>query len=431
MKQFVDLHQEWGQLRIEKQCSQKANAPNHNLIRFLTPRYGIARSETGMHTPFLRDLLNPFGTHGQGTLFLRGFISMLAARERCQCCQCPHRTIDFDPKTIPDFPEPDDWIVGPHGSIDIAVFGRSAGVLLFIENKIDHKEEDDQLKRYRQQLDSEEKDYKHKFLVFLAPRNWVHGIRDTHCPKSGSPDFHITYEDHILKWLRDLNSDDLPQKVRANLQQYCEVIAMLSNREPIMENLELIKLLAKWENFRCAAEIGNSIDSVRDYLGRTFWNGVHESLKSACGQIDGWRVTDTGVFNDDRREEDKGIYVSRECNGLYLMLGVARKSRGEPPFCGVGFSRGARDALKLPEIAALRDALKSTAQVGWDFGDTGGWWIGSFYTNWTNHDDFCFRIAHDLDGEVRRLTDPIERMLNTHLALLNSIDDKLMANPIP
>lgn len=52
----------------------RATAPQYNVFRLL----GLKRAEIGLHSPFLADLLNPHGTHGQGSLFLRHFLDTLS-----------------------------------------------------------------------------------------------------------------------------------------------------------------------------------------------------------------------------------------------------------------------------------------------------------------------------------------------------------------
>src|SRR6266404_225587 len=58
---FARLGREYDAIkRKRREC-----APHHNLIQFL----GYERKEVGFHSPFLCDLLDPNGTHDQGTLF--------------------------------------------------------------------------------------------------------------------------------------------------------------------------------------------------------------------------------------------------------------------------------------------------------------------------------------------------------------------------
>ncbi|MBV9531288.1 MAG: PD-(D/E)XK nuclease family protein, partial [Bradyrhizobium sp.] len=65
-RQFQRLREGWAELRRRRIEEERVGAPRHNIFRLL----GLQRSEVNLHSPLLRDLLDPYGSHGQGTLFL-------------------------------------------------------------------------------------------------------------------------------------------------------------------------------------------------------------------------------------------------------------------------------------------------------------------------------------------------------------------------
>ena len=184
VRRFEALRCDWALLRRQTLDRERLRAPRHNLIRFLD----LTRSEIGFHSPFLRDLLDPYGTHGQGTLFLQAFLDMVA--EKAHRDSVNWRYLWFDPGDM----RAGEWVVlGESGKIDVSIRNRAQRVLIFIENKIGAQEQDKQLTRYRERLEEQRVLYEHRLLLFLSPRGYE--------PRSGRPDVKLTYEDDVTHWL--------------------------------------------------------------------------------------------------------------------------------------------------------------------------------------------------------------------------------------
>jgi hypothetical protein len=66
------------ELRRRNVDDARSVAPEHNVFRLL----GLEHAEVMLHSRFLADLLDPYGSHAQGSLFLRGFFNLLADRDR-------------------------------------------------------------------------------------------------------------------------------------------------------------------------------------------------------------------------------------------------------------------------------------------------------------------------------------------------------------
>jgi hypothetical protein len=133
---FERIKSGWAELERRRITEERDCATRYNIFRLI----GLERSEVGLHSPFLCNLLNPYGSHGQGTLFLRSFLELLAKRQ-------PHLGEILSEVTDPA--DPSEWIVLPERQrIDISIIGRKAGLVIFVENKIDAREQEDQLQRY-------------------------------------------------------------------------------------------------------------------------------------------------------------------------------------------------------------------------------------------------------------------------------------------
>ena len=66
---FTHIKAALGSIKTLAQGVDKQHAPQFNLFHLL----GVAKAEVTTHTALLANLLNPAGSHGQGTLFLETF----------------------------------------------------------------------------------------------------------------------------------------------------------------------------------------------------------------------------------------------------------------------------------------------------------------------------------------------------------------------
>jgi hypothetical protein len=262
---FDQIRREWGELKKRRYIKERNHAPRHNIFRLL----GLERSEIWLHSPILCDLLDPYGTHGQGALFLRTFLELLAQRYHLPLKQIlPH---------VADPVNPHEWIVLPERQkIDITIRSKRADLVIFIENKIDAQEQNDQLRRYRELMEKEK--YSTRLLIFLSPRKYGP-------PQTGIPDIHLTYENDIWRWLSAIAPHLHPIHLRGALQQYCRVIQNMDREDNMANrNQELIDVLKQQENLLCALEISEAIEDVKNDLRRSFWEQVDADLRKGLDQ---------------------------------------------------------------------------------------------------------------------------------------------------
>lgn len=187
---------------------QRRTASAFNIFQVL----GRIYDEVGTHSALLANLLNPQGSHGQGALFLEGFLRRhsraLAGR--------------------PPLAEPllmAGWAVSAelpteYGYLDLVVSSSSLGYLCVIENKLLAGEQPDQLARYRHWLDEQPR-YPYQELFYLTPGGW---------PSSTSGDavyYQLAYRTDIVEWLEDALASVEAPRLADILQQYLAVLGRL------------------------------------------------------------------------------------------------------------------------------------------------------------------------------------------------------------
>lgn len=186
-------------------------ASRFNLFRIL----GVERLEVTTHSAFLVSLLDPHQFHGQKTLFLRKFIDICKKK-----------------KFGPFFPLDDhfgrniEWTVKPEmltpqGKMDIVVLAESIGFLLVIENKIDAGEQESQLERYWQWMQTQREKFPNRILIYLT----IAGI-NAYSMKTGTY-YKMSYREDIVDWLRHCIPEVKAERVRDALRQYENLVINL------------------------------------------------------------------------------------------------------------------------------------------------------------------------------------------------------------
>lgn len=207
--------------------------------------------EEKLHSAFLAELLAPRGSHGLGDQFLTLFIEMVIAEHTDE--------LSFDTSKAKVIREKH---VGKNGRIDIYV--KSGKQLLLIENKIHAGDQDLQLSRYHDHMNSEGGD--DSVLLYLTlgghspskeSRGELNENKDFYC---------ISYKNDILPWLDScLKSAAEVPLVRETIKQYINLIKKLTgglmNQQLENEIIEIIK-----ENIEIARVIKNNFDKAQREL---------------------------------------------------------------------------------------------------------------------------------------------------------------------
>jgi hypothetical protein len=203
------------QERIEE---EKINsAPFYNI--FYLFNYVIDKEKI-IHSPFLADLLNINGSHGQANLFYDEFLKQLKLPEISEKFKVTDKMF-LSVVT-------EKWI--GDGFIDIFIEYNSPTrrFAIAIENKIFAKDQPKQLERYAAYLEREFRD--NFLLLYLTPDRRLpempYSITEEryHQLEKNSLIQAIAYKKHIFLLLENTIEKIIPYKVKSNTEQYFQII---------------------------------------------------------------------------------------------------------------------------------------------------------------------------------------------------------------
>jgi len=238
-------------LRNRQRHSHAEVAPNFNLFRILN----IEEKEVSTHSAFIAHLLQPGEIHGQGDIFLRGFLRELE---------------------IPGSSFSDDWTVSSElsfdgGRLDIVLQSAKAGGIIVIENKINTTDHSNQLRAYREWLDrpSRKRTYKSlRRLVYLTP----HGELAQHAHKISYKAF--SYKEHIRRWLLSCHPEVRAPRVAEAIQSYIQTIDNITTPSFMKDDLdsEIHKAIRTREHRTAALRIIRVGNLIKKDLLESFWD---------------------------------------------------------------------------------------------------------------------------------------------------------------
>lgn len=256
---------------FEKVDEEKKKGVNdYNLFTALRNTH----EEVGLHSRFIASLLDPYGTHYQGSLFLDRFIEAVGIEE-------------FGLKSHQA------WICREYKkNIDIYITDGEKHII--IENKVYAIEQERQIARYIEIIRSENKDIPadNIYVLYLSldkkdpsPYSLGEGeyeiidkkyicLKDYKMPYKA-----IGYSDEIKKWIhssmRDIESKDTELKtnlsnIYQSLQWYGDVINMLNKtyRSVIVDLSEHLKIK---ENYKVALQVVAEFPRVRKEICQDFF----------------------------------------------------------------------------------------------------------------------------------------------------------------
>jgi hypothetical protein len=211
---------------------------NFNLFQILD----ITSDEVRLHTKLISDLLNPHGSHGQGSIFLSHFIKILKIDPFDHESATVHPEMGIGNKTDTT-----------GGRIDIFIKDTS-GNSITIENKIYAQDQENQLVRYH--------NYKPQNLFYL---NLV-GIAPSGKSKGKlkiNKDFKIiSYRDDILKWLDTCRKEAVEfPLLREGISHYINLLKTLvgQSRNKTMENEVRDLIVSNKENLKTTVKLNQTL----------------------------------------------------------------------------------------------------------------------------------------------------------------------------
>ena len=203
--------------------NDQTEASRFNLFSILK----ISWKEALVHTPFLAELLNPQGTHSQGALFYKEFIRTVLPKK--------DQAIFGNVNTKYLYIKDEEGI--KNGYIDIFIHHKDKvnPFVFIIENKILAGDQEKQLSRYYEFLKRMPGINPDKMrILYLLP---IEGLPSEQSIKKELREklietgvlITISYQHHIINWLRRCNELVKAPKVNFSLTQYLLTLESICN----------------------------------------------------------------------------------------------------------------------------------------------------------------------------------------------------------
>lgn len=368
---------------------------------------GITDNEI-RHSQFIANLLDPRGTHGQGDLFLKKFVSKFSNEHPS--------TEKFDEARIrAEYPATE------NDRIDIFIDLKS-GAKLAIENKIGAKEGPEQIERYQKYLKGS--DCKNSKIFFLTPdgREPITAAPNTEQMPPCEP---ISYG-KISEWIKACLGDKRligAHTLKVLLRHYADICERIGERK--MEEIrnqelqEIIKALkSDDDDLKVAFVVEEAASQIRNDFFKEFWMGVKKLLeeglkqKNACSE---WEVVDkfSGGYIEIKQKGNTQPY-------LIKIESITRPAGGYAASYGVVRSNGAGDEGSLSEtLKAMHFDKENTVYVGWRYLRDG---LEENVIFDFRDRDSVMTIKRDSENENKPLATEISELL---LQLFDSVKTKL------
>jgi hypothetical protein len=111
-----------------------------------------------------------------------------------------------------------EYPIGDQGRLDILLQSPTDSFIAAIENKVDGREQDDQMKRYAKWLHSERTET-FRQLIFLTP--------DGHEPNAAERCVRLSYHRDIAEWLERVKARITANRLLSSIEQYLAIIRNL------------------------------------------------------------------------------------------------------------------------------------------------------------------------------------------------------------
>ncbi len=286
--------------------TNRSHGNDFNLLKIS----GMGSSEVFTHTPILKELLDPRGSHGQRDLFLKIFIDSF----------CPEFILD-------EFVQiKKEQRVGnknkSYGQIDLIISNKTQ--ILIIENKIYAEDQAKQLSRYYEYCESMKKQ---PFMIYLTldgkePSQFSLGnIKNIDGKYFLDDDANqkniylkcLSYQTDIILWLENIQSaTGKASNLVAAIRQYINLLKMLTG-ELITGKKELQKMLidVKPNELEAIKKISDEYSSS-EYRGKLLYN-LFEYIKNT--------FMETGEFLDSNTDAFLNIkYNIKNCQKWFEQL---------------------------------------------------------------------------------------------------------------
>lgn len=267
-----------------------------NILSCLTKHH---REE--LHSKVIYYLLNPKDSHDCGHMFLNAFLQMLSEITDIK------NNIEDAIKEVGNASVKREFRIGKsaetedYGVVDILI--EFPNFLIGIENKIQSSDQPDQIKRYYNYLNSQNKPF---ILLYLTPegRNSHSSMDATYTP--------ISYRQNITNWLEMCIKESWRYpNVIAGISNYLMTLqTSILNIKTVQMNQEIQKILLKKENgivLKYLQDISAALVPVRNSLRTEFFLQVHEKLQKR-GIVE-LKPYLTDKVSEIWNQEYRGLYI--------------------------------------------------------------------------------------------------------------------------
>lgn len=255
MKQLTNLLFHVSKIYEKSERSKEEKRTRGEFFNVFTT-LGLWSEEVRLHSAMISELLNPYGNHGMGPAFLEQFLLMLGEKNNfLQANKIKHNIVEryIGPQTETE-----------GGRIDIIIEDGQHAII--IENKINAKDQPNQLLRY------------YNYAQNKFPNNFriIYLTLDGHLPNTTSirdskiPYITISYHKEIIQWL--INCAKLAYDkplIRETLKQYIYLLKQITNQDMENQDIKTIAELAI-QNIEATTALINAIPEISNLLRETY-----------------------------------------------------------------------------------------------------------------------------------------------------------------
>lgn len=257
----------------------------------------VSKEETRTHSAFLAEMLNPKGSHGMGTIFLKLFLQKIGLQEK----------YDFDNGNIDDISVKKEKFIGyinkdytEGGYIDI--FIKINDYAIIIENKIYASDQKNQLLRYYNYKNKKfTKGFKILYLTLFGKEASEYSCNN----KITSKDYiSISYKEFIIEWLHQCKKEVTSKPIlRETISQYINLTKQLTAQAMIdKEYKEIWNVLAQNKNYELVDNITEAKNRMLKKLEKDFWQKLISILKPEVDELFFYENKDVkGKINDNSK----------------------------------------------------------------------------------------------------------------------------------
>lgn len=338
-------------LRVEEEIDRRSGR-RFNAFRAL----GIERSEL-LHSRFLACLLDPHEIHDQEDIFLKTFLQDVL-QEQIQGLDLTVSKIATELSTH-------------HGKFDIVITLPDKRIIV-IENKVDAREGEEQIKRYQCWINNQPGG-PHR-LVFLTPD----GRTPSSCDPADVKKVKCVSYEMIIDWLNKLKKKipEIPVPITLVLDQYINLW------EAIPMKREVIDMLNDPRYFEAAAYILKAVEEVKESTRRKFLDRIYDDLKNRLNHSKLSEYWDVPMPKTPSTDEPGGVGLQwrsgrNDGAGHFAVYCEAYGRNWSDVF--IGISRGAKVPSDKQDARDKDVAQRFVKEGGQRFRQPNPWWTAGLF----------------------------------------------------